>query len=89
MKVAAKIEGTLNNWEDKDKYWTAEMAIPVKDLTARGDSFGPGSHWVVLLARYNYSVYLPGKELTTALPFPKTAVGFSAYECWAELRFEK
>ena len=59
MKVAAQCEGTLNNWQDKDIRWTAEMAIPVSELTARGESFDPQARWHILVARYNYSRYLP------------------------------
>ncbi|MEN8127285.1 MAG: carbohydrate-binding family 9-like protein [Planctomycetota bacterium] len=57
MKVAAQCQGTLDNWRDKDTGWTAEMAVPIKDLTAEGDAFGPGQKWRILVARYNYSRY--------------------------------
>jgi hypothetical protein len=59
MKVAAQCDGTLNNWQDRDQRWTAEMAIPVSELTARGESFGSQARWTILVARYNYSRYLP------------------------------
>ena len=67
LHVAAKINGTLNNWRDKDDRWTAEMAIPIRDLTVHGDRFGVGSPWRILIARCNYSRYLTqqGPELTT------------------------
>lgn len=55
LKVAAQCQGTLENWRDKDTGWTAEIAMPIKDLTAEGDAFGPGEKWRVLVARYNYS----------------------------------
>ena len=61
LKVAAHVAGTVNNWRDRDDYWTAEMAMPIKDLTAFGDSFGPGGDWRILVGRYNYSIYLPAK----------------------------
>jgi len=62
--VGAQVKGTLNNWEDVDEYWTAEMAIPVKGLIAHGDAFGPGTGWRILVARYNFSRYLTWKELS-------------------------
>lgn len=62
--IATEIKGTLNNWKDRDEYWTLEMAIPVKELTKYGDAFGSNSEWRVLIARYNYSRYLPWKELS-------------------------
>ena len=58
LKVASWCDGTLNNWEDKDMRWTAEMAIPVSELTAKGESFGPQAQWRILVGRYNYSRYL-------------------------------
>ncbi|OHB45686.1 MAG: hypothetical protein A2178_04155 [Planctomycetes bacterium GWC2_49_10] len=59
LKVAASCNGTLNKWEDKDTGWTAEMAVPVSELTARGEKFDPQAQWQILVARYNYSRYLP------------------------------
>lgn len=70
IKVASKVQGTINNWKDKDTCWTAEMAIPRKDLEKYGAKFGPGNQWRIFLARYNYSRYLPVKELAS---FPKQA----------------
>lgn len=64
LRVAARHEGTLNHWQDRDNYWTAEMAVPVRNLTARGEEFGPDSKWRILVARYNFSRYLPWKELS-------------------------
>jgi len=63
LQVAAQNNGTVNNWEDRDRYWTAEMAMPISDLTSRGETFGPGSNWRILIARYNYTRYLKEKEL--------------------------
>ena len=67
LKVAANFKGTLNDWRDKDVYWTAEFSIPIKELTARGETFGKGSQWRILVARYNYGRYLKteGAELST------------------------
>lgn len=66
LVVAAQNDGTINDWSDKDKGWTAEMAMPIKDLCERGESFGPGSDWRILVGRYNYSYYLKsfGAELS-------------------------
>ena len=62
LVVAAQNSGTLNDRTDKDTEWTAEMAMPVKDLCARGETFGPGSDWRVFVGRYNYSNYLRSGE---------------------------
>ena len=72
MNVGAKVDGTLNDWTDRDRKWTAEMAVPVKDLTARGEKWGPGAAWRVLVGRYNYSRYLLNTELTMMPKLSKT-----------------
>jgi hypothetical protein len=87
LRVAAKCEGTLNDWRDKDSHWTAEMAMPIKDLTARGEKFSPGSKWRILVSRYNYSRYLPNKELTMSPQLPKG--NFHLYEEYAVLDLTK
>jgi len=66
LTVAARCDGTLNDWRDRDNGWTAEMAMPIKDLTARGERFAPGAKWRVCVGRYNFSRYLPWKELSMA-----------------------
>ena len=64
LRVGAQCQGTLNNWQDKDTCWTGEMAMPIKDLTARGERFGPGAAWRIMVSRYNYSRYLSWSELS-------------------------
>ena len=66
LRVAAKAQGTVNHWQDEDEGWTAEMAMPIDDLTARGGNFGPGSPWRILVGRYNYGVHRTriGPEIT-------------------------
>lgn len=64
LQVAATNQGTVNHWEDRDRSWTAEMAMPIRDLTSRGETFGPGAGWRILLARYNYSRYLSRREFS-------------------------
>jgi hypothetical protein len=70
LKVAARVDGTLNNWHDRDRKWVGEMAVPVKELTARGEKWGPGSAWRVLVGRYNYSRYLPAVENSSMPQLP-------------------
>ena len=64
LKVAANCLGTLNDSQDKDKSWTAEMAMPIKDLESYGYKFGQGANWKILIGRYNYTRYLPETELS-------------------------
>ena len=87
LKVAATADGTLNNWRDKDKGWTVEIAIPIKELTAYGAKFDNSANWTVQFGRYNYSAYLHKTELS-AYPLLSN-VNFHIYEEFARLRLEK
>ncbi|MDD2710468.1 MAG: carbohydrate-binding family 9-like protein [Verrucomicrobiae bacterium] len=87
MKVAATVDGTLNNWLDRDRSWSAEMAVPIKLLTERGVKFGPGAAWRILVSRYNYSRYLPRTELSAT---PRLSVAnYHLLEEYAWLSLEK
>jgi len=83
LRVAAGVNGTLNNWRDTDEGWTAEMAMPLADLTAYGDKFEPGAKWRVLVARYNYSRCLPRIEYTMCPVLTQT--NYHLYERYAPL----
>ncbi len=85
LHVAAKCDGTLNDWHDKDKAWTGEMAIPIAELTRHGDRFDPETPWRILVARYNYSRYLTcsGPELTMTPKLPITS--YHHHEGYGEL----
>lgn len=87
LKVAAQCNGTMNNWQDKDTGWTAEMAMPIKDLEAYGYKFGPDQEWTILVGRYNYSRYLDPKELSMTPQLSKTS--YHLYEEYAELKLVK
>ncbi len=89
LQVAALCEGTLNEWQDEDTGWTAEMAMPIRDLTARGETFGPEGQWRILVARYNYSRYLPyqGAELSSVPQLP--VANFHSLEDYAWLKLVK
>lgn len=84
LKVAAKCNGTLNSWQDKDNSWTAEMAMPVKDLQAYGAKFSPQANWKILIGRYNYSVHLENVELSMTPQISQTS--FHLYEQYADLK---
>ncbi|MEI6168387.1 MAG: carbohydrate-binding family 9-like protein [bacterium] len=85
FKVKTHVEGVLNDWRIPDKGWSAELAVPVKALTALGEAWGPGSRWRILVSRYNYSRCLTRKELTMypALPVDD----FHARDHYAQLIF--
>ncbi len=88
LKVAAQLDGTLNDWSDKDRGWTAEMAIPLTELTKRGETFGEGSLWRFLIGRYNYSYYMgEGYENSMAPQLPET--NFHLTQNYGILKLEK
>ncbi len=87
LRVSARCAGTLNDWEDVDDYWTAEMAVPIADLIARGDEFAPGAEWSILIARHNFSRYLSNRELSMYPPMSRT--NFHLHEEYAVLRLER
>jgi len=86
QKTGAVCNGTVNVWEDKDKGWTAEMSVPIKDLTARGEKFGPGSKWKILVSRYNYNRYFTAPECSS---FPQLSkLNYHLCEEYALVEFE-
>ena len=62
MKAAAFCKGTLNNPWDKDKKWTAEIAVPRSELAMAGEKLDPEVPWLIFFGRYNYGRYLPVRE---------------------------
>ena len=87
LKVAAHCaSGTLNDWRDRDNYWTAEMAMPVNDLKSFGDSFGAETDWRILIARYDYSRYnnSKGPEYSSSPALSQT--NFHLHEDYAILK---
>lgn len=67
LRVAARIQGSLNQWRDEDEGWTVEVAIPLTLLAEQGVPLDADHPWRVLLARVNYSRPSPraGPDLTT------------------------
>lgn len=83
LKVTAHIDGTLNNWRDRDVGWTAHMTIPLAELAAAGIPLDPKTPWRILVGRYNYGRYLPECELSMFPPL--TRLDFHRHEEWARL----
>lgn len=84
LKVAARVDGTLNDWQHEDRGWTAQMAVPFAALSVHGDT-PPGDEWSILVARYNYGRHLTRPELTCCPRMPRAA--WHDHEHWAPLRF--
>jgi len=85
--TGVQVNGSINDWQDKDNYWTAEMAIPIKGITQHGAKWGIGTQWSIFISRYNYSRYLSIRELSS-YPF-QDVVNFHTIEDYAKVKFEK
>ena len=54
LETAVYVEGTINNPDDRDKYWSLEMAIPWNSLspfTLGKCPPAPGDKWAALIGR--------------------------------------
>jgi len=87
LKTSATFDGTLNEWKDRDTGWSAEMAIPRKELADVGIPLDPEHPWRIFVGRYNYSRYLPFKELSM-MPAQRED-NYHLYEGWADLELVK
>jgi hypothetical protein len=86
-KVAAKFDGTLNNWQDHDRGWSVIIAIPIKMLEKYGKTFNTEEKWTIMVGRQNYSAHLPIKELSC---YPTLSEkNFHVYEQYADLILNK
>lgn len=89
LQVAAELQGTLEQWRDRDQGWTAEMAMPIKDLDAQGVPFAPGQTWRILVARYNYSRYLQCQGPEYSMTPRLSQTNFHCLPEYATLELEK
>ena len=88
IKVASQVQGSLNQWKDRDQSWSIEIAIPRAELEKYGAEFAPSKAWRIFLSRYNYSRYLPSKELSS-FPQQRETPNFHLYEEYGKLELLK
>jgi hypothetical protein len=55
-QIGIDVRGTLNDFRDRDRGWSVELAIPIAPINAidRGRSFGEGSMWRVNFSRVQW-----------------------------------
>lgn len=84
LQVNSRLCGTLNQWQDRDSGFSILIRIPVETF---GAEWGCENAWSILVARWNYSRYLPACEISVTGNFP--ASNPHVYEEYAELVFCK
>lgn len=67
VKLAVRIDGTLNNYRDNDRGFRIEAAIPREVF---GKDFGENGIWTVMAARYNYSRSFKESQLSVSTVLP-------------------
>lgn len=87
LNYKISIDGTLNKFNDKDRSWSVEVAIPIDELNARGIPFDANHQWRVLISRYNYSRYLSVCELSSCPEL--TVLNFHIHEEYGYLKLKK
>jgi hypothetical protein len=85
MESAVKLDGTLNDWTDKDRGWTVEGRIPWKAFAPTGGRPKPGATWRFALCRYDYSVAFERTDATSTAPL--TQSDFHRYEDYGRITF--
>lgn len=86
FQAKAYLKGTLNDYSDKDQYWTAEFALPIDEIEEKTVKFLQKNKWTFLIYRPNYSWYLPWSEPTM---YPNIQWNCHAFENYAPLIFRK
>lgn len=84
METAVTLNGTLNNWKDDDKGWTAEGRIPWKAFEATANRPRAGEVWRFAACRYDWSKDFESPELSSTA---NVRSGFHSYEDYAALKF--
>ena len=85
IESAVVLNGTLNDWRDKDTGWTVEGRIPLTAFETSGDKPQAGSKWRFAFCRYDYSVAFDHVETSSTAPL--TRPDFHHYEEYGELTF--
>jgi hypothetical protein len=85
MESAVTLQGTLNNWQDKDTGWTVEGRIPLTAFETAGARPRAGVKWRFALCRYDYSTAFERVETSSTAPL--TQPDFHRYEDYGVLTF--
>ncbi len=89
LSCKVEIDGTLNDWHDKDKGWRVIMAIPLHEIEMYCGSLDFKTPWLIQVARYNYSCYLDKPELSQIGVSMLQHPDFHDFASYAKLEFVK
>lgn len=82
------LDGTLNNWPDRDKGWSVEGKIPWRDFIKTGGRPAIDEVWKFVLCRYDYCIDFEKPELSwCSTKSSKPGADFHRWEDYAELKF--
>jgi glucose/arabinose dehydrogenase len=88
FQTAVSLDGTLNNWTDKDAKWSCEGRLAWKDFARTGGRPKEGERWKFALCRYDYSVDFEGPALSTSAPMKTNPFpNFHYFEDYSSIRF--
>jgi Carbohydrate family 9 binding domain-like len=88
LTVVSICKGTFNNLNDRDEFWTTEIAIPRKQLEMHGGQIFPEKEWIFLVSRYNYSAYFDTR-VELSLTGNLAGGGFHNFKSWKSIKFSK
>lgn len=85
LETGVFVDGTVNDAEKEDKFWTIELKLPFSSLPGAGGAAPkPGSRWAVNFYRFDR----PAQGQSYAYAWSQAARGdFHAIEHFGELRF--
>jgi len=90
IEQKVSLDGTLNDWTDRDKGWSVEGKIPWRDFIRTGGRPAIDEVWNFVLCRYDYSIDFEGPELSWCSPkASKGNADFHRWEDYAQLKFVK
>jgi uncharacterized repeat protein (TIGR03806 family) len=85
FESAVKIDGTIQNRNDEDRFWELEAKIAWKSFSPTGGRPEPDEVWTYALCRYDYTLGKDQPELTSTADFKEFS--FHRYEDYSPIRF--
>lgn len=88
IESKVKLDGTLNDWADKDRGWSVEGKIPWRDFIKTGGRPAIDEIWKFVMCRYDYSIEWEKPELSWISPkASKPNADFHRWEDYVDLKF--